>query len=56
MAIALEVVKQVYERFAEGDFDWFLKFCSENIEWVVNEPLTLAKYQAFHGISGVHKP
>ena len=55
MAAALEVVKQVYERFAEGDLDGFLKLCSEDIEWVVNGPSRLEKCQAFHGISGVRK-
>ena len=34
----LEVVKQVYQRFAEGDLEGFLKLCSEDIEWVVNGP------------------
>jgi len=55
MAIALEVVKLVYERFAEGDRDGFLKLCSEDIEWVVNGPSTLEKCRDFHGISGVRK-
>ncbi len=40
---------------AEGDFEGFLKLCSEDIEWVVNDPSTLEKCQAFHGISGVGK-
>ncbi len=55
MATALEVVKQVYDRFAEGDLDGFLTLCSEDIEWVVNGPSALEKCQAFHGISGVRK-
>lgn len=55
MAIALEVVKQVYQRFAQADLDGFLKLCSEDIEWVVNGPSTLEKCRAFHGISGVRQ-
>lgn len=55
MATALEVVKQVYDRFAESDLEGFLKLCSEDIEWVVNGPATLEKCQAFHGIGGVRK-
>jgi hypothetical protein len=55
MAVSLEVVKQVYKRFAEGDLEEFLKLCSEDIEWVVNGPVTLEKCRAFHGISGVRQ-
>jgi ketosteroid isomerase-like protein len=36
MATALELVKNVYDRFAEGDIAGFLNLCAGNIEWVVN--------------------
>jgi uncharacterized protein len=55
MTIALEVVKQVYQRFAEGNLEGFLQLCSEDIEWVVNGPSTLAKCRAFQGIAGVRQ-
>ena len=49
MASALEIVKDVYSRFAEGDIDGFLNLCAENIEWVVNGPANLEKCIAFKG-------
>ena len=55
MSTTLEVVKQVYNRFGEGDLEGFLQLCSEDIEWVINGPSTLEKCQAFHGIKGVYK-
>jgi uncharacterized protein len=53
MSSALEVVKDVYSRFAEGDIDGFLNLCDENIEWVVNGPANLEKCRAFKGRHGV---
>jgi len=50
---ALDVAKQVYERFAEGDIDGFLALCAEDIEWVVNGPAILEKCRAYSGIDGV---
>jgi len=55
MATPLEVVKDVYNRFAEGDIDGFLALCAENIEWVVNGPATLEKCKSFNGRSGVQQ-
>ncbi|RKZ50301.1 MAG: hypothetical protein DRR16_04210 [Candidatus Parabeggiatoa sp. nov. 3] len=52
-ATALEIVKDVYRRFAEGDIKGFLALCSDDIEWVVNGPATLEKCQAFKGHKGV---
>lgn len=49
----LEIVKEVYSRFAEGDIKGFLALCSDDIEWVVNGPVTLEKCQAFKGHKGV---
>lgn len=55
MVSALDVVKKVYNRFAEGDLDGFLELCAKDIEWVVNGPTDLEKCQAFHGVQGVRK-
>lgn len=55
MATAVERVKQVYARFAQGDLEGFLSLCSEDIEWVVNGPASLEKCQAFQGIRGVRQ-
>jgi ketosteroid isomerase-like protein len=55
MATPLEVVKDVYDRFAAGDIDGFLALCSDNIEWVVNGPANLEKCNAFKGFSGVRQ-
>ena len=35
MAIPQEVVRDVYNRFAEGDIDGFLALRADDIEWVV---------------------
>ena len=51
--MALEIVKQVYERFGRGDIDGFLQLCDENIEWVVNGPAALEKCRSFSGLDGV---
>lgn len=40
---ALNIVKQVYERFAEADLNGFLELCADDIEWLVNGPAVLAK-------------
>jgi uncharacterized protein len=53
METSIHVVRQVYDRFAEGDLQSFLNLCSEEIEWVVNGPSTLEKCQAFYGKDGV---
>lgn len=53
--IPLEVVKDVYNRFSEGDTDGFLALCADNIEWVVNGPVHLEKCRAFKGRSGVQQ-
>ncbi|MCP5132853.1 MAG: hypothetical protein H6976_04425 [Gammaproteobacteria bacterium] len=45
MAIALDVVKDVYRRFGEGDISGFLSLCADNIEWVVNGPESLREMQ-----------
>lgn len=55
MATALEVVKTVYSRFAEGDIAGFLSLCTDNIEWVVNGPASLAKCSTFVGRDGVQE-
>ncbi len=55
MASALELVKDVYSRFADGDIDGFLNLCAEDIEWVVNGPTHLAKCRAFKGRRGVQE-
>ncbi|MEA3275668.1 MAG: nuclear transport factor 2 family protein [Pseudomonadota bacterium] len=55
MATALEVARDVYSRFAEGDIAGFLNLCSENIEWVVNGPATLEKCGSFRGRGGVQE-
>lgn len=52
-AAAEAIVRSVYERFAKGDLDGFLKLCSPEIEWVVNGPATLRKCRRFTGIAGV---
>ncbi len=55
MGTALEVVKEAYKCFSEGDLDGCLGLCSENIEWVVNGPATLKKCRAFKGLIGVRE-
>ena len=55
MPTPLQVVKNVYQRFAEGDIDGFLAICADDIEWVVNGPATLKKCNAFRGRSGVQE-
>lgn len=55
MASALEVVKDVYNRFAENDIAGFLQLCADDIEWVVNGPATLEKCRSFKGRSGVQE-
>ncbi len=55
MATAIEVVKDVYNCFSEGDMDGFLALCADNIEWVVNGPATLEKCKAFKGHAGVQQ-
>jgi ketosteroid isomerase-like protein len=55
MAIPLDVVKDVYNRFATGDIDGFLALCADNIEWVVNGPADLEKCKAFQGRRGVQQ-
>ena len=55
MMSALEVVKDVYGRFAKGDIDGFLNLCAEDIEWVVNGPADLEKCKAFKGRRGVRE-
>jgi len=55
VATALEVVKDVYYRFAEGDIAGFLSLCAGNIEWVVNGPPTLNKCRTFKGRGGVQE-
>lgn len=53
MATALEVVRDVYRRFADGDISGFLGLCAGDIEWVVNGPAALEKCRAFYGREGV---
>jgi len=55
MPTPLQVVKNVYQRFAEGDIDGFLAICADDIEWVVNGPATLEKCNAFRGRAGVQQ-
>ena len=55
MPTPLQVVKNVYQRFAEGDIEGFLAICSDDIEWVVNGPPTLKKCNAFRGRAGVQE-
>jgi ketosteroid isomerase-like protein len=55
MATPLDVVKDVYRRFADGDIEGFLGLCADDIEWVVNGPPHLEKCQAFQGRSGVQR-
>jgi len=51
--MSLDVVKEVYGRFGEGDVEGFLDLCADDIEWVVNGPGSLEKCRAFEGIAGV---
>jgi uncharacterized protein len=55
MATALQVVKDVYSRFAKGEIDGFLSLCADDIEWVVNGPANLEKCKAFKGRRGVRE-
>ena len=55
MTGALDVVRDVYSRFAEADIDGFLGLCAEDIEWVVYGPATLEKCSAFYGRDGVRE-
>jgi len=55
MATPLEIVKDVYNRFAKGDIAGFLTLCADNIEWVVNGPASLEKCKAYKGRSGVQQ-
>jgi len=51
--MSVDVVKQVYERFAQNDLEGFLKLCAKNIEWVVNGPGDLEKCRSYQGLDGV---
>jgi uncharacterized protein len=51
--MSLEIVQDVYRRFAEGDLEGFLSLCAPDIEWVVNGPAELEKCRAFSGLDGV---
>ena len=51
--MAKDIVNEVYERFAQGDLEGFLKLCAEDIEWVVNGPSQLEKCRTFKGREGV---
>ena len=55
MTMALDIVKEVYSRFGEGDMDGFLNLCADDIEWVVNGPAALEKCKAFRGREGVQE-
>lgn len=55
MPTPLEVVKDVYVRFAAGDIAGFLSLCADDIEWVVNGPASLEKCKAFRGRQGVQE-
>jgi len=55
MATALEIVKDVYNRFAEEDIAGFLILCAGDIEWVVNGPAALEKCRTFKGREGVQE-
>ena len=55
MATALNIIKDVYNRFSEGDITGFLGLCADNIDWVVNGPATLEKCRAYKGRSGVQE-
>lgn len=55
MPTPLEVVKDVYDRFAESDIAGFLTLCADNIEWVVNGPASLEKCKAYKGRRGVQQ-
>lgn len=55
MSTPLDVVKDVYDRFAAGDIEGFLGLCADDIEWVVNGPASLEKCQAFRGRDGVQR-
>jgi len=51
--MAVDIVRDVYRRFGEGDIEGFLRLCDKNIEWVVNGPGVLEKCRSFNGIEGV---
>ena len=51
--MAIEIVRRVYECFAQGDMDGFLQLCDEKIEWVVNGPASLVKCRSYEGLEGV---
>ncbi len=53
MTTPLEIVKDTYNHFTEGDIAGFLSLCADNIEWVVNGPANLEKCKAYKGRSGV---
>jgi ketosteroid isomerase-like protein len=53
--MSLQIVKEIYRRFAEGDLEGFLSLCANDIEWVVNGPAELEKCRAFKGIDGVRE-
>jgi hypothetical protein len=49
----LDIVQEVYQTFAAGNFQRFLNLCSADIEWCVNGPTQLEKCQTFYGKEGV---
>jgi ketosteroid isomerase-like protein len=55
MPTSLQVVKDVYDRFARGDIAGFLELCAADIEWVVNGPPSLEKCKAYKGRDGVQQ-
>lgn len=53
--MSLEIVRDIYRRFSDGDLEGFLALCAPDIEWVVNGPSELEKCRAFSGVDGVRE-
>jgi len=55
MKTAIELVKEGYKCFSEGDINGLLALCADDVEWVTNGPASLDKCSTYKGHSGVQQ-
>jgi len=55
MKTAVELVKEGYKCFSEGDVEGLLALCADEIEFVANGPASLEKCKAYKGHSGMQQ-
>lgn len=49
----IEVVRTMYRKFSEGDLDAVLNLCADDVEWVVNGPVSTPQCKSYTGRDGV---